>query len=55
LTALLALALALLVLAAGESLTQLDFSGGAAAAPTTTPPPTWAEDPLSPPTILLTR
>jgi hypothetical protein len=55
-TALLALALALVVLAAGEALTQLDpFSGGATAAPTTVPPPTWAEDPLAPPTILLAR
>jgi hypothetical protein len=56
--ALAALALAVALLAAGEWLTQLDlnlFTGGAAAEPTTTPPPTWAEDPLAPPTVLLTR
>jgi hypothetical protein len=55
--ALAALALAVVVLAAGEWLTQLDLTliGGAAAEPTVTPPPTWAEDPLTPPTILLTN
>jgi hypothetical protein len=50
-----ALALALAVLMVGVALSQLDFSGGTAAAPTTASPPTWAEDPLTPPTILLTH
>ncbi len=58
LTALVALALALAFIAAGEWLTQLDlnlFSGGAAAESTPAPPATWASDPLAPPTILLAR
>jgi hypothetical protein len=55
-TALLALVLALAVLAAGDWLSQLElFSGGAAAETTAAPPPTWADDPLAPPTTLLTR
>jgi hypothetical protein len=58
LAALVALALALVFVAAGEWVTQLDFnlvSGGAAAEPSAVPPATWASDPLTPPTILLTR
>ena len=58
LTALVALALALAFVLAGEWLTQVDlnlFSGGAAAEPTPAPPATWASDPLTPPTVLLTR
>jgi hypothetical protein len=56
--ALVALALALAVVMAGEWLTQLDlnlFAGGAAAESTPAPPATWAEDPLTPPTVLLDR
>ena len=57
--ALAALVLALLFVMAGDVVTGLDgasFSGGGATTePTPVPPPTWATDPLSPPTILLTR
>ena len=59
LTALAALALALVVVLAGEWLASADlslFSGGDPAAETTAvPPATWATDPLAPPTILLAR
>ncbi len=59
LAALLALVLAFAFVAAGEWLTQFELNlfsgGGAVAEPVPTPPATWAEDPLTPPTVLLTR
>ena len=58
LAALVALALVVVALTAAEALTSLDlnlFSGSAAAEPTAVPPATWADDLLTPPTILLTR
>jgi len=59
LTALLAFALALLFILAGEMLSQVDLNlfsgGGAATEPTTVPPAHWVTDPMAPPTILLTR
>ena len=58
LTALVALALALAFVLAGEGLSQLDLnlsSGGAIAEPMPVPPASWASDPLAPPTLLLTH
>jgi hypothetical protein len=54
-----ALALAIVLILAADLLSTIDlhwFSGGGAVDPTVvTPPATWATDPMSPPTILLTH
>ena len=59
LTALLALGLAMLFVIAGELLSEVDLNlfsgGGTTVTPTEVPPATWATDPMTPPTVLLTH